>query len=245
MKILISNDDGLYGAGLQPLVDAMKELGEVFVIVPDSNRSASSHSITIYKPLQFFKKKKNVYTLSGTPSDCVRFGLLGILKNEKIDFVISGINDGANMGDDCIYSGTVAAAREGAIMGYPSFSSSLVPGKRQDFKRAAKYTSEIIKKTLKFKMPEHTFLNINVPDSSTINGIELTKMGKRIYNDYIKKRKDSRGRNFYWIESERISGQPIKNSDIVVLGKNKVSVTPLKINQTDESYYQKLKKFKF
>ena len=240
MRILISNDDGLYGAGLLPLISVIKKMGDVFVVVPDLNKSASSHSITVNKPMQLFPKKKNIYTLSGTPSDCVRFGIMWVMKG-KVDLVVSGINDGPNMGEDCIYSGTVAAAREGAILGYPSFAVSLVYDGKNNFKPAAEHGLKIIKKILKYKVPKHTFFNINIPDNKNIKGVSFTKMGKRIYNDYIDERIDKKGQKYYWILSKQVSGHSIKNTDIVAVNDKYISVTPLKINQTDFTYLKKLK----
>lgn len=244
MKILISNDDGLYGAGLEPLVKVMKKLGEVFVVVPDSQMSAASHSITINKPIRLILQKKDFYTVTGTPSDCVRFGILEILKG-KADIIVSGINDGPNLGEDCIYSGTVAVAREGAMLGFPSFAISLVSNGNGNFNIAAEYACEIIKKAIKFKMPKYTFLNINVPDINELKGLAITKMGKRIYNDEIVERTDPRGYKYYWITGKCLSGYPVKNTDILAIEKKYVSVTPLKVDQTDSLYFRKLKEFKF
>ena len=244
MKILVSNDDGLYGAGLEPLIKVMKHLGDVFVVVPDSPMSASSHSITLHKPIRLIPQKKNFYTVTGTPSDCVRFGIIGILKG-KADIIVSGINDGPNLGEDCIYSGTVAAAREGAMLGFQSFAVSLVPNGKGNFDIAAEYAYKIIKESLKSKIPKYTFLNINVPDTDEIKGIAVTKMGKRIYDDEISERTDPRGIKYYWIGGKRLSGYPIKNTDIFAIEKKYASVTPLKVDQTDLLYLKKLKKFKF
>ena len=240
MKILISNDDGLYGAGLKPLVRVMKKLGEVFVIVPDSQMSASSHSITVRRPIRLIPQGKNFYTLTGTPSDCVRFGIISILKG-KADIVVSGINDGQNIGEDCVYSGTVAAAREGAILGLPSFAISLAPDGRNNFDIAAEYAHKIIKEAMSVKMPKDIFLNINVPDVDKIKGVVVTKMGKRIYDDEILERTDPHGFKYYWIASKCLSGYPVKDTDILATEKGYVSVTPLKVNQTAFTYIGKLK----
>ena len=244
MKILVSNDDGLYGAGLEPLIEVMKKLGDVFVVVPDSPMSASSHSITLHKPIRLISQKKNFYTVTGTPSDCVRFGIIGILKG-KADIIVSGINDGPNLGEDCIYSGTVAAAREGAMLGFQSFAVSLVPNGKGNFNIAAEYTYKIIKEAMKSKIPKYTFLNINVPDTDEIKGVAVTKMGRRIYDDDISERTDPRGFKYYWIAGKQLSGYPIKNTDIFAIEKKYASVTPLKVDQTDFLYLKKLKKFKF
>lgn len=240
MRILITNDDGLYGAGLDPIINAMKKLGEVFVVVPNSQMSASSHSITLHRPIRLIRQKKNVYTVTGTPADCVRFGVMEIFKG-RTDFIVSGINDGANLGEDCIYSGTVAGAREGAMHGIPSFAVSLVSGKKRNFGFAADYTAKIVKKALKFDIPKYSFLNINIPDTDNIKGMKVTKMGKRIYNDYIEEKTDPRGFKYYWFAGKDPSGYTIKDTDILTLNKKYISITPLKIDQTDLAYFRKLK----
>ncbi|MEW6555949.1 MAG: 5'/3'-nucleotidase SurE [Elusimicrobiota bacterium] len=244
MRILISNDDGLYGKGLKPLVSAMTKVGEVFIVVPNSQMSAASHSITLHKPIRLILHKKNVYTVTGTPSDCVRFGIIGILKG-NVDIVISGINDGPNLGEDCIYSGTVAAAREGAMLGFLSVAVSLVPDGKNNFVSAANYIYKIVKKSLKLKIPRYTFLNINIPDTDKIKGIKITKMGKRIYNDDIEERIDPRGFKYYWIAGKRLSGYPIKDTDISAINEKYISITPLKVDQTDLAYLERLKKISF
>lgn len=244
MRILVTNDDGLHGAGLEPIIAVMKTFGEVFVVVPNSPMSASSHSITLHKPIRLILQKQNVYTVTGTPSDCVRFGVIGILRG-RVDFIVSGINDGANLGEDCIYSGTVAAAREGAMQGIPAFAVSLVTEGIGNFVRAAGYVKKIVKKALRLKIPKHTFLNVNVPDINDIKGIQLTRMGKRIYDDDIEERTDPRGCKYYWIAGKYLRGYPIKNTDIFALKKKYISITPLKVDQTDLTYLKKLKKIKF
>ena len=243
MRILLSNDDGLFGRGLEPLVSELKKISEVCVIVPDTEKSASSHSITLHSPIRLIEKRKNVYTVTGTPSDCVRFGVIGIIKN-KVDLVVSGINDGPNLGDDCIYSGTVAAAREGAMLGIPSLSVSLVPGSLRNFGLAAKYTAGIIKVMKKMNIPKYSFLNINVHDAPAVKGVEITRMGKRIYDEDIEERTDPRGFKYYWIAGERLSGHLDKGTDINAVKNLFVSVTPLKVDQTDCDFLKKLKKYK-
>jgi len=243
MRILLSNDDGLSGRGLEPMISKLKKMGEVFVIVPDTEKSASSHSITLHSPIRLVEKRKNVYTVTGTPSDCVRFGVIGIMKN-KVDLVVSGINDGPNLGDDCIYSGTVAAAREGAMLGLPAIAVSLVPNGVGNFKLAADYAARIIKIIKKINMPKYSFLNVNVPDTDAIRGIEITRMGKRIYDEDIEERTDPRGYKYYWIAGERLSGHLDSGTDMNAIKNSYISVTPLKVDQTDYLFLEKLKKQK-
>jgi len=243
MRILLSNDDGLFGRGLEPLIYELKKIGDVFVVVPDTEKSASSHSITLHSPIRLVEKRKNVYTVTGTPSDCVRFGVIGIMKN-RVDMIVSGVNDGPNLGDDCIYSGTVAAAREGAMLGIPAIAVSLVPPGRGNFKLASEYAAKIVVTAKKIRMPKYSFLNVNIPDTDGIEGIELTKMGKRIYDEDIEERTDPRGYKYYWIAGERLSGHPDPGTDIKAISMSRISVTPLKVDQTDFSFLNDLKKNK-
>src|SRR3989338_6845185 len=170
-RILISNDDGIYGQGLKPLIRAMRPLGELVVIVPDGERSAASHSITLHKPFRIqtlpveLSKKDiiHVYISNGTPSDCVRFGLLELLKHKRVDLVVGGINHGANLGEDIIYSGTVAVAREAAMQGIPALAVSVVDSHHKSFEAAAKITQKIARLIFRDRLPSRVFLNINVP----------------------------------------------------------------------------------
>lgn len=240
MRILVSNDDGLSGGGLIPLINILGTMGEVYAVVPDVEKSASSHSITLHKPIRLIKKEENIYTVTGTPSDCVRFGIMGIMKY-KLDLVVSGINDGSNLGEDCIYSGTVAAAREGAMMGYRSMAVSLVPGNGRHFDIAAKMTLEIIKIFEKISIPQKSFLNLNIPDTTKIKGIKITRMGRRIYDEDIDERIDPRGGKYYWIGGEKLSGHQTPGTDIYAVSKRFVAVTPLKVDQTDYMFHKKIK----
>lgn len=240
MKILLSNDDGLKGYGLNPLFHRLSEIAEVFIVVPDREKSAVSHSITLHKPVRLIEHKKNIYTVSGTPADSVRSGLGSIIKT-KIDMVVSGINNGPNLGEDCIYSGTVAAAREGAMLGYPAVAFSLVTaGVGRHFKTAADISVKIIEAVKKIRFPKYTLLNINIPDTSAIKGIKFTRLGSRIYDRHVEERIDPRNRKYYWIGGSRLSGHMVPGTDIYALDKGYVSITPLKVDQTDYSVLEKL-----
>ncbi|OGR87514.1 MAG: 5'/3'-nucleotidase SurE [Elusimicrobia bacterium RIFCSPLOWO2_01_FULL_60_11] len=238
-RILISNDDGIYGQGLKPLIRAMRPLGELVVIVPDGERSAASHSITLHKPFRIqtlpvelsSKDIIHVYISNGTPSDCVRFGLLELLKNKRVDLVVGGINHGPNLGEDIIYSGTVAVAREAAMQGIPAMAVSVVDGHHKPFETAAKVTQKLARLILNHKLPSRVFLNINVP---YLNGakpkIEITRLGKRVYGKVIPSGVDPRGHLYYWLAGDIPKGIPEPGTDIWAIKAKKISVTPLTVD---------------
>lgn len=238
-RILISNDDGIYGQGLKPLIRAMRPLGELVVIVPDGERSAASHSITLHKPFRIqtlpveLSKKDiiHVYISNGTPSDCVRFGLLELLKNKRVDLVVGGINHGPNLGEDIIYSGTVAVAREAAMQGIPAMAVSVVDGHHQSFEAASKITQKIARAILRHKLPSRVFLNINVPHMNGVKPkIEITRLGKRVYGKVIPSGVDPRGHLYYWLAGDIPKGIPEPGTDIWAIKSKRISVTPLTVD---------------
>jgi len=207
-QVLITNDDGILGVGLPPLIKEIEGIARVVVIVPDKERSAVSHSLTLHDPVRARKISRHTYVLSGTPADCVRFGILGLIKG-KISLVISGINYGPNMGNDVVYSGTVAAAREGALLEIPSFAVSLVTKTGRHFASAARFARTLAKFILKDNAKERCFFNVNVPDVpfNKIKGVDITALGKRIYDDKIHTRKDPYGLPYYWLKGSILSGK--------------------------------------
>ncbi len=238
-RILISNDDGIYGQGLKPLIRAMKPLGELIVIVPDGERSAASHSITLHKPFRIQslpielsnKEVMHVYISNGTPSDCVRFGLLELLKNKKVDLVVGGINHGLNLGEDIIYSGTVAVAREAAMQGIPSMAVSIGEGTHETFALAAATSQKLAKLILERKLPNRVFLNINVPHANGVKPkVEITRLGKRVYGKVIPSGVDPRGHLYYWLAGDIPKGIPEPGTDIWAIKSKKISVTPLTVD---------------
>jgi len=246
-KILITNDDGIFGLGLKPLVKEISSFANVIVVVPDKERSAVSHSLTLQEPVRVRKIEKNVYILNGTPADCVRFGIISLCKN-KVDLVISGINFGANLGQDVIYSGTVGAAREAFFMGRSSFAISLVSKIGKNFSVAAKIAVKVAKFILKNKFyKKPLFLNINVPDLplEKIRGIEITSLGKRIYEDTVHYRKDPFGLPYYWLKSRLVYGRDIPGTDVSAVKNKKISITPLHTDNTDFLMIEELKKYGF
>ena len=200
MKILISNDDGYLATGINALTDALAEVADVVVVAPDRNRSAASSSLTLHTPLRVSEYAKNRYKVDGTPSDCVHLALTGFLDYEP-DLVVSGINHGANLGDDVIYSGTVAAAMEGRFLGLPTMAVSLVGHDLKHFDAAARVASELVQKIERSSLAADIVLNVNVPDRpyDELNGIHATRLGFRHKSEQILKDRDPYGRPIYWV----------------------------------------------
>jgi 5'-nucleotidase len=180
--ILVTNDDGIYGAGLKPLIREMKKLGNVIAVVPDQERSGTSHSITLHKPLRVKETGAQIYIVNGSPADCVRYGAL-VLGKRKVDLVVSGINTGPNLGQDVFYSGTVAGAREGALMKIPSMALSVAELVEGNFNLAAKVALRMARKMLRDGHQPDIYFNVNVPRKA--KGIEITFLGQRTYDDTI------------------------------------------------------------
>jgi 5'-nucleotidase len=246
LHILITNDDGVDASGLLILQKALQEVGEVTVFAPDHNWSAAGHTKTMHKPLRVNQTTlpdgTMAYTSTGAPSDCVALAVLGILKH-RTDLVVSGINQGANVGHDITYSGTVAAAMEAAIFGIPAIAVSLDSYESEDFAYAARFVARLVKLVLERGLPPNIFLNVNVPalPQDEIAGIKITRLGKRVYSDKLVERQDPRGRNYYWIGGEPPSGVPEKGTDIWALANNYVSITPLHLDMTQYQMMEELR----
>ncbi|MDH5661770.1 MAG: 5'/3'-nucleotidase SurE [Elusimicrobiota bacterium] len=244
MRILVTNDDGIHGKGFESLVRALSTLGEVYVVLPDRQRSTTSHSMTLDKPLRAQKLKEKKFLVNGTPSDCVRLGILGLMK-EDVELVVAGINNGPNLGDDVTYSGTVGAALEGTLLEIPSFAISLVLTGGYHFEVAANFGRFLAEKIIRQGLPKNVYLNVNVPDLplEEIEGVEITKQGKRIYGRKIQERTDPRGEKYYWIAGENISGISEEGTDITAIEHNRISITPLSLDRTDYGMVEALKKW--
>ena len=227
--ILVTNDDGIYGPGLIPLVRELKKFAKVTVVIPDQERSGAGHALTLHKPIRVRKVDVNTYLVNGTPADCARCGVMKLIPC-KIDVVISGINSGPNFGNDINYSGTVAGAREGCMLGISSFSISVAEPEKGNFDTAAKTATVIARSITEKPLPEKIFLNINVPRNP--KGIRITSLGRRIYDDEIDCRVDPRGRKYYWLSGKLVTEAQIKGSDIDAANKGYTSVTPLKLDPT-------------
>lgn len=243
--ILVSNDDGIYSEGIRVLADKLKVLGRVIVVAPDQERSAASHSLTLHRPLRVKKIGNDMYAVDGTPTDCITIGVKEILPRRP-DVIVSGINKGANLGDDVHYSGTVSAALEGAIMGIQGIALSLMTHEKNGFDGAAQFAVLLTRKVLKEGLPKGVILNVNFPPGSSkkIKGYQFTKQGKRNYGDIIAERIDPRGRKYYWIGGDQEGFENISGSDCNAILENYISITPIRVNLTDHLFLEEVKKWK-
>jgi len=233
MKILISNDDGYLATGINALTDALEQVADVVVVAPDRNRSAASSSLTLHTPLRVSEYARNRYKVDGTPSDCVHLALTGFLDYEP-DLVVSGINHGANLGDDVIYSGTVAAAMEGRFLGLPTIAVSLVGHDLQHFDTAARVASELVQKIERSSLAADIVLNVNVPDRpyDDLKGVHATRLGFRHKSEQILKDHDPYGRPIYWVGPAGKGQDAGEGTDFFAIEQGGVAVTPLKVDLT-------------
>ncbi len=235
MRILISNDDGYLAPGIIALAEALAPIAEIVVVAPDSNRSASSNSLTLERPLFVIRAQDNIYHVNGTPSDCVHIALTGLLP-WKPDMVVSGINQGQNMGDDTLYSGTVAAATEGYLFGIPSFAFSQVDKGWGEVKAAARYAREIVERSFD-DMTRPFLLNVNIPNLpyDRIKGLTATRLGKRHQSEGVIQMTDPYGRQMYWIGPAGAARDGGEGTDFHATANGYVSVTPLQIDLTQQA----------
>ena len=238
MKILVSNDDGYLATGINTLTDALEQVADVVVVAPDRNRSAASNSLTLSTPLRVSKYADDRYKVDGTPSDCVHLALTGFLDFEP-DLVVSGINHGANLGDDVIYSGTVAAAMEGRFLGLPTIAVSLVGktmvgAKLQHFDTAARVAVELVEKLERASLAPDTVLNVNVPDRpyEDLTGVRATRLGFRHKSEQILTDTDPYGRPIYWVGPAGEGQDAGDGTDFHAVEQGAASVTPLKVDLT-------------
>ncbi len=245
MIILVTNDDGINSPGLHSLAEALKGLGEVWVVAPDRDRTAVSHSLTLHRPLRVDEIKSNYFSVNGTPSDCINIGANRIMKRVP-ELVVSGINQGSNLGEDINYSGTVSAAMEGALLGIPSFAISLASKNNFAFQPSAKIAYRLAKKVIENGLPPNTFLNVNVPGVSEkkLRGYQITRQGKKIYSKVIIEKTDPRDRKYYWIGGGEQGFKDIEASDVKAVSNNYVSITPLLLDLTNYSCLDELRKWK-
>jgi len=251
MRILVSNDDGILSRGIHVLAEALKDMGEVTVVAPSQERSTNSHSLTLHKPLRITKMKPGHYHVNGTPADCVYLALKKIMKDELPDIVVSGINRGANLGYDVHYSGTVAAAREAAIVHIPSLAISLSTKQKEvdamNFESAAQHAKTIVKLMQKKELPKGVFLNMNVPDRphAEIKGIKVVRTGVRIYSHDVAEKQDPSGKSYYWLGGGYIGYQNINDTDCKVVEEGFISLTPLHVDATQHQFLEQLKNWNF
>ena len=233
MKILISNDDGYMAEGIKALSDALSTIGEITVVAPDRNRSGASNSLTLENPLRLNKLDNGVYRVEGTPTDCVHLAITGLLEDEP-DMVVSGINSGANLGDDVLYSGTVAAAMEGRFLGLPAIAISLTSHTGVHYETAAWVAQKLVKQLQHTALPADTILNVNVPDLpiDKITGFESTRLGHRHKAEPVIKEFDPRGRAMYWVGPAGEEQDAGPGTDFDAIRRGAVSVTPLQVDLT-------------
>ncbi len=238
MKILISNDDGYRASGLKALELAIKPLGKVSIVAPDRNRSGASNSLTLDVPVRVSNFAPDCYACTGTPTDCVHLAISGLFDFEH-DLVVSGVNDGANLGDDTLYSGTVAAAVEGRFLGLPAIAVSLCvePGSPRNFAGAAQVAARLVERIAQAPLQNSVILNVNVPDlpEGGLRGIKVTRLGNRHRAERIVRAKDPRGRDVYWVGSAGAGQDAGPGTDFHAIASGYASVTPLQIDLTRHS----------
>ena len=242
MHILLSNDDGYLAAGLSILAKYLANHATISVVAPDKNRSAASNSLTLEMPLRAQQSDNGFIRVDGTPTDCVHLAITGLLENEP-DMVFAGINHGSNLGDDVIYSGTVAAATEGRFLGLPAVAISLASNDPKHFETAAQVAVVLLKKIVHNPLPEDTVLNVNVPDIpfSEIQGYQATRLGQRHRAEPVIKSSDPRGRVIYWVGPPGKEQDAGEGTDFYAIKNNYVSITPL---QLDLTRYEKMNDIK-
>jgi len=245
LNILLTNDDGIKSEGLHILKKSLSKLGNIIIIAPDRERSACGHSLTLTHPIRVEEIEENTFVTDGTPADCINISVLGILP-KRPDLVVSGINPSPNLGEDVTYSGTVSAAMEGTLLNIPSFSISIGAYVDIKFDFAAEFASQMATLILNHHLPQHTFLNINVPNlpKEKIQGVSITRLGKRKYQEELIKRLDPRGKVYYWIGSKNVIDEDgEEGTDVRAIKEGKISITPLHLDMTNYSVIPQIKKW--
>ena len=240
--ILVSNDDGIHSAGLSALVDALHPLGEIVVVAPDREQSACSHALTLHRPLRIDEVGPRRYAVDGTPTDCVNLAINAILERRPA-LLVSGINRGANLGDDVTYSGTVSAAMEGTLLAVPSVAVSLIGRATFDFTIAATFAARLAAWVLAHGLPADTLLNVNVPqefEGAAPGGVALTRMGRRRYGDAIVEKVDPRGRKYYWIAGEEVPFVAEEGTDFHAVHQGRISITPIHLDLANYRTFEAL-----
>jgi 5'-nucleotidase len=236
MKILLSNDDGYQAPGLQALADALAGIGEIMVVAPDQDRSGASNSLTLVNPLRARTMENGFIRVDGTPTDCVHLAITGLL-DEEPDLVVSGINAGPNMGDDVLYSGTVAAATEGRFLGLPAIAVSMNSHEPQYFDTGARVALELVERLIRTPLAENVILNVNVPDLpyAELRGLRSTRLGHRHKAEPVVKARDPRGRTIYWVGPAGAEQDAGPGTDFHAVREGFVSVSPLQVDLTRHS----------
>lgn len=241
MNILITNDDGIRADGIIELAKAMSNIANVYVVAPESQRSATGHAITIHSPImvneEFIADNINAYSISGTPADCVKLGIEGIFKDIDIDLVLSGINNGPNLGTDVIYSGTASAAIEGLVQNKPSIAISYneFNVNKETYREASKHVVKIVDSVKdKLNILEDCILNVNIPNKE-IKGTKVTVLGERKYENVMEERYSPYGKRYFWIGGKIKNIEQVENNDIDCVEEGYISITPVNIDMTNKN----------
>jgi 5'-nucleotidase len=229
--VLCSNDDGIEAPHLEALARLIEEFADVLVVAPERQRSAASHAITLHKPLRLTEVRKGRYSLSGTPVDCVYLGVLKLCGDRTPTVVVSGVNDGYNLGSDVFYSGTVAAAVEGALRGAAGIACSLAP-RSKDPDSAIRFAAAVVRAAVAEPIPSGTVLNVNMPGTGS-DQYQWTTLGRRFYEDDVDERRDPRGRPYYWVGGGPVGHDDVAGSDCVAVARGWNSITPMHLDLTD------------
>jgi len=234
--ILVTNDDGIFAPALKRLREELAPLGRVVTVAPDRDQSASSHALTLHRPFRIQQHEPDVYSVDGTPTDCVITSFYGLL-DQRPDLVISGINLGPNMGEDVFYSGTVAAAIEGSLQGTPAIAASFATKTVSDFAEPARFIARLVGRLLAEGLPRRHLLNVNFPGRPwpEFRGVKVTRLGSRVYHDTLVKKVDPRGRDYYWIGGEDPEWESIEGTDFHAVHAGWISVTPLRLDFTADT----------
>jgi 5'-nucleotidase len=241
MRILISNDDGVHAPGIQVLVNSLSIIADIDVIAPDRNRSGASNSLTLSRPLRVRCLDNGHHSVDGTPTDCVHLGLTGYFDTHA-DMVVTGINEGANLGDDVLYSGTVAAAMEGRFLGLPAIAVSLVGPNPTHYETAGIIARQLVLKLQTQNLPSQTILNVNIPNVpfDEIKGIDVTRLGSRHRAEPVIRDVDPRGRSIYWIGPPGTEADSGPGTDFFAISQGRVSITPLQLDMTHYKIFDTL-----
>ncbi|HKD10724.1 MAG TPA: 5'/3'-nucleotidase SurE [Thermoanaerobaculia bacterium] len=231
-RILVTNDDGVFSEGIERLAAALASVGEVFTVAPDQERSAAGHSLTLHSPLRAKLVGDNRWSVDGTPTDAVNWGVLHLLKDRRPSLLFSGINLGLNLGDDVTYSGTVSAAFEGTLIGVPSVAISQEIETGFTFDAAARFAERLARRLLEQRLPSGTLLNVNIPAGEP-RGVRVVRLGKRRYGEAVIEKTDPRGRPYYWIGSTLPTGDLEEGTDIDAIASKCISLSPLHLDLTD------------
>ncbi len=236
-RILISNDDGINAKGLHALVSAVEGLGELWVVAPELEQSASSHALSLHRPLRIKRHEhERWFSVDGTPADCVYLAVNHLMKDARPTLVLSGINHGPNLADDVVYSGTVAAAMEGSLLGVPAIAFSLATRRTFEFEHATQFARALVKAALGSALPRRMLLNVNIPAYPPLKGYQVTRLGRHTYGADVVEKEDPRGRKYYWIGGTGYEHVTEPGTDVTAVHDEQlVSISPIMLDLTDAS----------